>query len=162
MEIIDLLSSLKTNNEKIQDRLEALETKSGATAKVVTQGGATVEGINCTILPTANNSTKKECSNLEAIAKKLTVSTEEDKLEDTPLTTVLNPPVNDAISHKQPQFNQKNKITNYFYSISLSGPGTDKGLSKAQKKEKMEAKSEVPLEVEAKSEVKKKVARSSK
>ena len=134
-EIIELLSSLKTNNDKIQDRLEALETKCGATAKVVTQGGGTVEGINCTIPPTASNSTKEECSNLEANTRKLAVTMSEDKLEDTLLTTVLNPPVNDAISHKQPQSNQKNKITNYFYSISLLGPNANRGLSKAQETE---------------------------
>lgn len=159
VEIIELLSSLKTNNEKVQERLEALETKTGATASVDTQGGATIKGINCTIPPTASNSTKEECSNLEANARKLAVTVSKDKIEDTLLTTVLNPPVNDAISHKQPQFNQKNKITNYFYSISLSGPGAIRGLSEAKEKKKVEAQSEDTQEVEAKSEVKKKEAR---
>ena len=118
-----------------------------------------MEGESCSVSPPANDSTKDECSDLEANAKKLVVTVNNDKIEDTFLTTVLNPPVNDAKPDKEPQYYQKNKITNYFSPISLSGPGVKGGISEARVENKVEAKSEETQEVEAKSEVKKKEAR---
>ena len=88
-EIIEMLSSLKKNNDKVQERLEILESKTGATENFEVQDWATVNGEGQQIPPPVDEARKVGCLDPEIDAKKLVVTMDKVITEDTHFTTVL-------------------------------------------------------------------------